>query len=162
MVVSRMVNCRSACGTVGVVLAFAALTVSVMAADYKKISGAITDPREVNSLRREVNLIVRSGGALNKADEATLKKYYLYHVLAGMSQDEALSNPDLFPGWRKAVVGDLESMGGTRQKHDYVRTLVLGAAQKHRAESSIQPGVSLQHVAVSRRTQRARSPRGRS
>jgi hypothetical protein len=100
------------------------------AQSYKQVPNAITDPRQVSSLRREVATIVRAGGALSAEDQRTLQNYYGLHVLAGMTHPEALRDPQRFPLWRKTIVGDLNMLGGSPQKHAFVRNLVYTLASR--------------------------------
>jgi hypothetical protein len=99
-----------------------------VAQTYKQIDKAIVDAKQVSQLRRDVSPIIRSTAALTASDKDTLQKFYVYHVVAGMTRPEALQDPQQFPSWRKTVLSDLASPGMSEEKHDYIRDLVYRSA----------------------------------
>ncbi len=116
-----------------------AAATSALAQEYKEVSGAITDARQVSQLRREVSAIVRGGGALNAADQKTLQTYYVMHVIAGMTQSDAAMEPEQYPNWRKAIISDLNTLSSSPQKHAFVRNLIYNYGKRLVDDRSYSP-----------------------
>lgn len=88
---------------------------------YKKTRSAVLDPRKAYDLRRDKNQVLRSLGAPTQAQRDALRKYYVSHVFAGMTQPAALDDAMRFPNWRKEIVGDLEKLRGNSALYRYLR-----------------------------------------
>ncbi len=99
---------------------------SVLAQEQYKEINALLNPQQVRALRSEVNGILRqrSGGSFSSEQQKTLQNYYVRHVIAGMTRQEAMNDPQRFPLWRKYVVNDLFVLGETPEKHDWLRNLI--------------------------------------
>ena len=83
--------------------------------------------RMVRDLHVDVEIVsaptVRENDGLapTQAQRDALMKYYMRHVLAGMTQPAALDDAMRFPNWRKEIVGDLERLQGNPALYRYVR-----------------------------------------
>jgi hypothetical protein len=108
-------------GLVALLAAWAPIV--AVAQTYKSVPKAITDQREVRTLRRDVSTILRGGAALSAEDRKKLQAFYVMHVIAGMTQPASSVSPSQFPDWRKMVVADLDSLRSPQAQttHSFIR-----------------------------------------
>jgi hypothetical protein len=130
MVQNPISTWRTAAIGLGAAVWCCAISSLVAAQTYKQIDRAIVDARKAAQLRRDVSTIVRSPTPLAASDRTTLTDFYVLHIVAGMTRPEALDDPQRIPGWRRTVLGDLNSSSISREKHDAIRDLVFRAAEQ--------------------------------